>query len=74
MKLNGKTLARLAAVQLIYQYQINQEEQSLSLLMSNIQEYYSSTTSDHDFFPYKKKLHCKYFVYLVKCIFANKNV
>ena len=53
MKLNGKTLARLAAVQLIYQYQINQEEQSLSLLMSNIQEYYSSTTSDHDFFPYK---------------------
>ena len=39
MKLNGKTLARLAVVQLLYQYQFNDRDQTLPLLVENIQNF-----------------------------------
>jgi N utilization substance protein B len=45
-KINTKTIARIAAVQALYQYQINDNLQSATELTESLVEYYADTNSE----------------------------
>lgn len=47
-KINTKTIARIAAVQALYQYDINYKEQSVDELINNISTYYKDDEMKDD--------------------------
>lgn len=62
---NGKTLARLAAVQLIFQYEMRGRLHSLEQLIEQITNYYSALKFGDPFYQTKAKLNVALFNLLV---------
>lgn len=68
-KISTKTIARIAAVQLIYQYQLEKQAPDINLLMQQLIKFYQderATNKANN--SIKVKLSISYFEALVKCV------
>ena len=71
MKINSKTIARIASVQLFYQYEILDRVKSMNYLINDIESYYNDPEIIEDFELCEVKLHLNYFRTLVHLTFVN---